>query len=183
MTAKKETTTKHVLVGIAAEIDSDLANNILEAIAAHNRDKDCNEIWLAINSGGGNPLDALAITDTMEWSKIPIYTFGFGLVASAALMIFVAGKKRVLAPHTFVMTHECSTSIVSGEDKLSDTTAHIQQMERVNAEMLAHYKTHTGLTTEQVQEFMLTPVDSWLTAADCKRMGIADAITLKAFKF
>ena len=67
-------------------------------------------INMIINSSGGSLSDAFAIIDVMRSSHIPIRTIGLGTVASAALMIFMAGTKghRILTPNTSIMSHRYS---------------------------------------------------------------------------
>jgi ATP-dependent protease ClpP protease subunit len=55
---------------------------------------------LIITSPGGDLNAAFALIDTMRGSAIPIRTIGLGQIASAGLMIFIAGDKghRLLTP-------------------------------------------------------------------------------------
>jgi hypothetical protein len=42
------------------------------------------EVWAGLNAAG------FAIIDLMEWSRLPIYTTGIGMIASMGLAVFMA---------------------------------------------------------------------------------------------
>ena len=85
------------------EVSNDTVRPICEWIFGNNFDTSDvrpNELTLVINSPGGSLHDAFALIDIMKGSQIPIRTIGLGLVASAGLLIFMAGEKgkRTLTP-------------------------------------------------------------------------------------
>jgi ATP-dependent protease ClpP protease subunit len=49
------------------------------------------ELLLMICSEGGDTAAAFALIDVMKSSRIPIKTIGLGMIASAGLLIFLAG--------------------------------------------------------------------------------------------
>ena len=60
-----------------------------------------------VSSPGGDVDAGLALVDMMKWSRIPVYTTGYGMVASMGLIIFMAGTKghRVVTPRCTMMSH------------------------------------------------------------------------------
>jgi len=132
-------------------------------------------LQLIINSGGGDLQAAFAVIDTMKGSAIPVYTVGLGCVASAAVLIFIAGEKgkRVLTPNTSILSHQYSWGTYGKEHELIATT---REYELTTERMLKHYKKCTGLTEKKIREHLLPPQDVWLSATQAKKLGICDSI-------
>ena len=72
------------------------------------RKKRQRELLLMICSEGGDMAAAFALIDVMRSSSVPIKTVGLGQIASAGLMVFIAGapKRRVLTPNTSILSHQ-----------------------------------------------------------------------------
>jgi len=96
-------------------------------------------LQLIINSTGGDLQAAFALIDTMKGSAIPVHTVGLGCVASAAVLIFIAGVKgkRVLTPNTSILSHQYSWGTYGKEHELLATA---REYELTTQRMLKHYK-------------------------------------------
>lgn len=132
---------------------------------------------LLISSGGGCLASGFAIIDIMASSSIPIRTIGLGQIASAALMIFMAGSKgqRILTPNTSILSHRWTGGSYGKEHELF---AIAKEFDLTNARMLDHYVASTGLKKEAVMKYLLPPQDVFLTAEEAVRYKIADKIGL-----
>ena len=132
-------------------------------------------LQLIINSTGGDLQAAFAVIDTMKGSAIPVYTVGLGCVASAAVLIFIAGEKgkRVLTPNTSILSHQYSWGTYGKEHELLATT---REYELTTQRMLNHYKKCTGLTEKRIREHLLPPQDVWLSATQAKKLGLCDSV-------
>ena len=132
-------------------------------------------LQLVINSTGGDLNSAFAVIDTMKGSAIPIYTVGLGCIASAAVLIFMAGEKgkRVLTPNTSVLSHQYSWGVYGKEHDLFAT---VKEYELTTQRMLTHYKKCTGLTEKKIREFLLPAEDVWLSATQAKKLGLCDSV-------
>ena len=130
---------------------------------------------LIICSPGGDLNAAFALVDTMRGSAIPIRTIGLGQIASAGLMIFIAGDKgqRLLTPNTSILSHQYSWGAFGKEHELFAT---IKEFDLTTKRMIAHYKKCTGLKEEQIREVLLPPQDMWLSAVEAKKLGICDDV-------
>ena len=145
---------------------------IFEANFAEERPEMLN---LIITSPGGDLNAAFALVDVMRGSSIPIRTVGLGQVASAGLMIFIAGTngQRILTPNTSILSHQYSWGAFGKEHELF---AQIKEFDLTTKRMIAHYKKCTGLKEEQIREYLLPPQDIWLSAAEAKKLGICDDV-------
>jgi len=130
---------------------------------------------LIITSPGGDLNAAFALIDTMRGSAIPIRTIGLGQVASAGLMIFIAGSPghRILTPNTSILSHQYSWGAIGKEHELFAT---VKEFDLTTKKMIAHYKKCTGLKEAEIREMLLPPQDIWLSAIEAKKMGLCDAV-------
>lgn len=132
-------------------------------------------IQIMINSPGGDVNTGFAVCDTILGSAIPIYTIGIGLVASAALIIFMTGKKgyRVVTPNTSMLSHQWSWGSFGKEHEL---LAQVKEFDLSNERFMKHYKKYTGLSEEKIKKYLLPPSDVWLSAEEAVKLKIADKI-------
>lgn len=137
------------------------------------------ELLLMICSEGGDTAAAFALIDVMRGSAIPVKTVGLGMIASAGLMIFIAGTpgRRILTPNTSIMSHQFSWY---NEGKAHELFATMKEFELTQARMLAHYETCTGLTEAEIREKLLPPQDVWLSATDAQQLNVCDHVAVTA---
>ena len=130
---------------------------------------------LIITSPGGDLNAAFALVDVMRGSSIPIRTVGLGQVASAGLMIFIAGTngQRILTPNTSILSHQYSWGAFGKEHELF---AQIKEFDLTTKRMVSHYKKCTGLKEDQIREYLLPPQDIWLSSAEAKKLGLCDDV-------
>jgi ATP-dependent Clp protease protease subunit len=130
---------------------------------------------LIITSPGGDLNAAFAIIDTMRGSAIPIRTIGLGQIASAGLMIFIAGAKgkRLLTPNTSILSHQYSWGAFGKEHELFAT---VKEFDLTTKKMIAHYKKCSGLSEAKIKELLLPPQDMWLSPLEAKKLGLCDEV-------
>ncbi|CAB4125608.1 ClpP Protease subunit of ATP-dependent Clp proteases [uncultured Caudovirales phage] len=130
---------------------------------------------LIICSPGGDLNAGFALVDTMRGSAVPIRTIGLGQIASAGLLIFIAGEKgqRLLTPNTSILSHQYSWGSFGKEHELF---AQVKEFDLTTKRMIAHYKKCTGLTEAVIREILLPPQDVWLSAVEAKKLGLADEV-------
>ena len=69
------------IIYISGAINGDTAESVCKEIINLNIKGEVNQIQLIINSPGGSCAAGFSIIDIMEWSRIPIYTTGIGMIA------------------------------------------------------------------------------------------------------
>lgn len=145
---------------------------ILEANFAEERPEMMN---LIITSPGGDLNAAFALIDVMRGSAIPIRTIGLGQIASAGLMIFIAGEKgqRILTPNTSILSHQYSWGAIGKEHELF---AQIKEFDLTTKKVIDHYKRCTGLPDKKIREVLLPPQDVWLSPIEAKKLGLCDDV-------
>lgn len=88
-------------------------------------------VEIFISSYGGCVYESLALYDIMNTLKCPVYTFGFGKIMSAAVLLLAAGAPghRWVTPNVALMHHDWSCEI---EGKGEDLRVAVKEGERLN---------------------------------------------------
>lgn len=173
---KEDQTSKHAFFLLMEEVKLETCKEAIEWIFEANfAEERPDKLNLIICSPGGDLNSAFALVDTMRGSAIPIRTIGLGQIASAGLMIFIAGEagQRILTPNTSILSHQYSWGAFGKEHELF---AQIKEYDLTTKRMIAHYKKCTGLTEAQIREVLLPPQDMWLSAIEAKKLGICDDV-------
>ncbi len=164
----------YVLMG---EIDNETVKPVIEWILYENfvTKKKRKELLLMICSEGGDMSAAFALIDVMHSSNIFVKTVGLGQIASAGLMIFLAGStgRRVLTPNTSILSHQFSWG---SDGKAHELFATMKEFELTQRRMVEHYELCTGLSKEEIKTVLLPPHDVWLTAEEALALKICDAV-------
>lgn len=160
------------------EVDTDTIRPIIEWILHENfvNKKKKRELLLMICSEGGDMGSAFALIDVMRSSRIAIKTVGLGQIASAGLLIFLAGTngRRILTPNTSILSHQFSWCT---DGKVHELFATMKEFNLTQSRMLAHYRATTGLSEEKIKSVLLPPNDVWLSAQEALELNMCDAIS------
>lgn len=131
-------------------------------------------IEVEMNSHGGCAIDAIAFYDRIKNSRCKVNFTVYGQVSSAAVLVFAAGNKRVMAPEAWMMVHE-------DEDKLSTRTSgferHASHMRMFETQWCRLLSLNSNITAEAWAE--LHQKTTYLTAKDCVMLKIATEILTK----
>ena len=160
------------------DVDHENIKPIIEWILHENyvSKKRRKELLLMICSEGGDMSAAFALIDVMFSSNIFIKTVGLGQIASAGLLIFLAGSpgRRTLTPNTSIMSHQYSWG---SDGKHHELFATIKEFELTQKRMVAHYVACTGLNEDEIKQHLLPPHDVYLSSDDALRLGICDNVS------
>jgi len=164
------------IIYLSGIINEAKAESVCKEIIGYNIKGNINQVQMVINSPGGNCPDGFSIIDIMEWSKIPIYTTGIGIIASMGLIIFMTGEKghRVVTPRTSILSHRFS-AINSGNH--SQLTAGRREEDMLHERILNHYMTYSNIKDRQeLEKYLLREVDTWLSTEEAVALGIVDVV-------
>ncbi len=167
---------KHSFFLMMEEISLSTCKTAVEWILEANFTEERPEMMnLIITSPGGDLNAAFALIDVMRGSAIPIRTIGLGQIASAGLMIFIAGEKgqRILTPNTSILSHQYSWGAIGKEHELF---AQIKEFDLTTKKVIDHYKRCTGLPDKKIREVLLPPQDVWLSPIEAKKLGLCDDV-------
>ena len=131
------------------------------------------EVYMYINSPGGEITALYAIYDVMQYIKPDIVTVGMGTCASAASFILAAGTKgkRYALPNTEVMIHELSGGFQGKAHEMFNKVEHIKKL---YDKMAHHYVEFTGQSLKKIKADM--KIDNYMSAEEAKEYGLIDEI-------
>lgn len=133
--------------------------------------KDRKPIRLLIHSYGGDLDYMWGLIDMIETSETPIYTVDVGRAASAASLIFMAGHRRFMLPHSTVLIHEGSASMSGDATKVLDATDNYRKELK---KMKDYIQEHTGIPSKLLNK---KRNNDWEIDADfCLENGVCDQI-------
>jgi ATP-dependent Clp protease protease subunit len=166
----------HLFYLLMGDINMDTVKQTVEWIFDANfSDQRPDMLNLIICSPGGDLNAAFALIDVMKGSSVPVRTIGLGQIASAGLMIFLAGEKgeRILTPNTSILSHQYTWGAYGKEHELFAT---VKEYDLTTKKVVDHYKKTTGLAEKKIREVLLPPQDVWLSPAEAKKLKICDSV-------
>jgi len=140
-------------------------------LEAENPEKD---IYLYINSPGGEVSAGLAIYDTMQYVKPAVATICMGQAASMAAVLLAGGAKgkRFALPHARVLLHQPLLYGLGGQ--ATDIDIHAKDIVRLRQRLNEILQLHTGQPLERI--FADTERDFILEAGDALKYGLIDKV-------
>jgi ATP-dependent Clp protease protease subunit len=167
----------HGIMLLMSGVSDESIKPIIEWILHENhvRKKKPKELLLMVCSEGGDMASAFALIDVMRSSRIPIKTVGLGTIASAGLMLFLAGSKgrRILTPNTSIMSHQFSWNT---QGKAHELFATVKEFQLTEQRMIQHYRDCTGLKDDVIKQILLPPQDVYLSAEEALEYHICDHV-------
>jgi ATP-dependent Clp protease, protease subunit len=173
---KESQESRHSFYLLMEEITLSTTKTAVEWIFESNFQEETPDLLnLIITSPGGDLNAAFALIDTIRGSAIPVRTIGLGQIASAGLMIFIAGQRgnRILTPNTSILSHQYSWGAFGKEHELFAT---VKEFDLTTKKMVAHYKKCTGLNEKKIRDILLPPQDIWLSPTEALDLGICDHV-------
>ncbi|ACI19759.1 ATP-dependent Clp endopeptidase proteolytic subunit ClpP [Dictyoglomus thermophilum] len=164
---------KSRIVFLGTAINDEVANLVVAQLLFLESEDPEKDIYLYINSPGGEVSAGLAIYDTMRHIKPKVATVCVGQAASMAAILLAAGDKgkRYALPHSRVMIHQPLGGAYGPAADIEIHTREILKIKRVLNEILAH---HTGQPIEKIERD--TDRDFFMSAYEAKEYGIVDEV-------
>ncbi|HLS13726.1 MAG TPA: ATP-dependent Clp protease proteolytic subunit [Beutenbergiaceae bacterium] len=161
------------IVFLGSQIDDGVANTIIaQLLHLESVDPD-REINLYINSPGGSVTSMLAIYDTMQFLRAPVWTACVGQAASVAAVLLAAGEsgRRGGLPHARAVLHPPSAE---GQGTLPDLQIQAKEIARMRQEVDEILSAHTGQDVQRLQQDIAR--DRVFTAAEAVDYGLIDEV-------
>lgn len=132
------------------------------------------DVEVHINSPGGDAFDGITIYNVLAAREGNVTTVVDGLAASAASVIFMAGKERSVSPGGMVMIHDALALCVGNAADMRDTA---QLLDKVSDNIADVYAAHAGKTAAEWRAAMVA--EGWYTAAEAVTAGLAHKLTAR----
>lgn len=164
---------KSRIVFLGTAINDDVANLIIAQLLFLESEDPEKDIYIYINSPGGEVSAGLAIYDTIRHIKPKVATVCVGQAASMAAILLAAGDKgkRYALPHSRVMIHQPLGSAYGPAADIEIHTREILKIKRILNEILSY---HTGQPIEKIEKD--TDRDYFMSAYEAKEYGIIDEV-------
>ncbi|MFV3402864.1 head maturation protease, ClpP-related [Pseudomonas sp. NY15463] len=129
------------------------------------------DVTVYINSPGGDMFEGIAIYNRLQEHSHQVTTKVLGMAASAASIVFLAGKKREVASSAFLMIHNCWTWLAGNRHYLRDIAA---DMEEFDAAMADLYAEASGQSAEDMAELM--DDETYIRGKRAVELGLATGV-------
>lgn len=135
------------------------------------QNKAVTQINVYISSPGGEASEGFAIHDLLKGHTANVTTYGFGLVASAATFILLAGDDVKLSKQCVFMIHQASMYSYGNTKDLEKSMNTLKAYDSVIRNL---YQSKTGLSQQEVTN--LVEAESWMEPEEALRLGFVDEI-------
>lgn len=163
---------------LTSMMDADSSNELIKQLMYLNQKNPKEEITLYINSPGGEVTSGLAVYDCIRMMTAPVRTVCIGTAASMGSILFLAGDRREMLPHTKIMVHDPAFGARDiGGMKPLEIQKEVDDLMNVREILCEIIAERTGRTKEEVYE--KTKIDSYFRAEEAVEFGLATAIITK----
>ncbi len=159
------------------EVNAESSNKLIQYLLCLEAFDSKKPITVYINSPGGEVVSGLAVYDTIKSISCPVNTVCIGTAASMGSIIFMAGKKREMLPHTKIMIHDPLVVGSSGAKKVFDLEREAGQLMETRKILGGIIAQCCGKSIEEVYE--KTKMDYFMDAEEAVSFGVATGIIKK----
>ena len=134
-------------------------------------------LHIYINSGGGSGFDGLGISDVIQSAQkdgIKVIMEANGLIASAAVPIFVMGDHRIASQGTMFMIHQAQLFKFFSSEKQDDLIAQSDMLRLLEDRYKCLVASRSKLSIDDLTVKMART--TWFTATQAKEWGLVDEI-------
>lgn len=165
------------IIFLGTGIDDQIANVVIAQLLFLAYEDPEKDIYMYINSPGGEVNAGLAIYDTMQFIQPDVATICMGMAASMATILLCAGTKgkRYSLPNATIHQHP---ALGGAQGSAPDVEITIRYMLELNRRMRDIMATHTGQSYERIEKDFER--DRYMTPQEAKEYGFIDEIMEKA---
>jgi ATP-dependent Clp protease protease subunit len=162
------------IIFLGTAIDDQIANLVIAQLLHLESEDPDKDIYIYINSPGGDVYAGLAIYDTMQFVKPDVSTISIGMAMSMGALLLAGGAagKRMALPNAKVMIHQVWTGGFGGqatdiEIRARETLSLKRRIEEIIAK---HSKQELEKVTKDMER------DYFLSSEEAKDYGIIDRV-------
>lgn len=160
------------------EVNTHTTNELIKQLMYLEKADNTKEVTLYINSPGGDVVSGLAVYDFLSLMKSPIRTVCIGTAASMGAILFLAGDKREMLPHTRLMVHDPSYNHNDiGGRKPHEIQHELDKLNEVREALATIIADKTGKPLEEI--YKVTAEDTYYNAKEAINFGLATAVLKK----
>lgn len=160
---------------LTEEVNAQTSNELIKQLMYLERQDSESEVTIYINSPGGEVISGLAVYDYIGMMKAPVRTVCIGTAASMGAILFLAGAKRQMLPHTRLMIHDPSYSHNDiGGRKPHEIQHELDKLNETREALARIISEKTGRSIEEI--YKVTADDTFYSAQEAIGFGLATEI-------
>ena len=167
---------KDRIIFLDGAIDDENANLVIAQLLLLEAEDPTKDIWLYINSPGGNVTAGLAIIDTMQYIRSGVNTVCIGQAASMAAVVLACGTKgkRQALLRSRILIHQ---PLGEAGGQATDIKIQANEISRMAKQIYELLSEQTGQKFSKVEkdcdrDFVMTPDQA-------RKYGIIDGVLIK----
>nr|YP_009657544.1 clp protease proteolytic subunit [Trigonella foenum-graecum]QCO74521.1 clp protease proteolytic subunit [Trigonella foenum-graecum]QJA26592.1 clp protease proteolytic subunit [Trigonella foenum-graecum]WCR63296.1 ATP-dependent Clp protease proteolytic subunit [Trigonella foenum-graecum] len=155
-------------------VNSEVSNQLCGIMVYLNGVDTTRDLYLLINSPGGEVISGMAVFDIMQAIEADVQTICVGLAASMGSLLLVGGEitKRLAFPHARVMIHQPASSYIDGQ--AGESLLDAEEMLILHETTIKIYQQRTGKSPWQIRRDMHR--DDFMSAEEAQAHGIVDHV-------
>jgi len=167
---------KDRIVFLGTGVDDNVANAIIAQMLFLESDEPDQDIYLYVNTPGGQVSSGMAVYDTMQYIKPDVQTICIGQAASMGALLLAAGAngKRFSLPHARIMIHQPSGGF---QGQHTDIEIQAKEITRIREILDGIIATHSGQDPKKVRKD--TERDNYMTGEEALKYGLIDKLITK----
>jgi len=167
---------KDRIIFLGTGVDDNVANAIIAQMLFLESDEPDQDIYLYVNTPGGQVSSGMAIYDTMQYIKPDVQTICIGQAASMGALLLAAGAngKRFSLPHARIMIHQPSGGF---QGQHTDIEIQAKEITRIREILDGIIATHSGQEPKKVRKD--TERDHYMTGEEALKYGLIDKLITK----
>ena len=167
---------KDRIIFLGTGVDDNVANAIIAQMLFLESDEPDQDIYLYVNSPGGQVSSGMAVYDTMQYIKPDVQTICIGQAASMGALLLAAGAngKRFSLPHARIMIHQPSGGF---QGQHTDIEIQAKEISRIREILDGILATHSGQDPKKVRKD--TERDHYMTGEEALKYGLIDKLITK----
>jgi ATP-dependent Clp protease protease subunit len=164
---------KERIVFLGTGVDDNVANVIVAQLLFLQSQDPNKPIHFYINSPGGSVTAGMAIYDTMNFIKPPVYTYCMGQACSMGAFLLSSGDKgnRFALPQARIMIHQVSAGSRGQATDMEITLEEVLRLKKTLTQILAN---NTGKSYETV--YADCERDNFMSAEEAVVYGLVDKV-------
>ena len=167
---------KDRIIFLGTSVDDHMANVIIAQMLFLESDEPEQDIYLYVNSPGGQVSSGMAIYDTMQYIKPDVQTICIGQAASMSALLLAAGTKgkRFSLPHARIMIHQPSGGF---QGQHTDIEIQAKEISRIREILDGIIAKHSNQDPKKVHKD--TERDHYMTGEEALKYGLIDKLITK----
>lgn len=166
---------KRRVIVLSESVHSQMAKKIIGDLLALEADDPTKDIWMFLNSPGGEVSSGFGIYDTMRFIRPKIKVVVTGLAASIATVILLGADKenRVSTPNSRLLIHQ---PLIGGniQGQASDIEITAKEILKTREKLVELYHKETKQTKERLARDIER--DYWMDAQEAMEYGLVSRV-------